>query len=374
MIRMRFMLPLIVLEIVCCTGFGGYTYAQNIKVTGRVVDMRNQNAGVAGIRVRVSRDGVTIATSLPSDISGNYSVESSSGSTITVAYGNSEWTSTPITNLSGTTNHTITRALVKVVGRVAFNSTESRELLTAAAYFKQNPGQYSAELAQVNRIDASLFPQEFRQLAVTNKAEGMLVAQLNGRLEEMESRVSQVEQNAQRVSGQLDELAATSNAARGGSKAAQETADAAVAGVNATNERISALDDYVTERTLTIPFESGRAELSNEAKSQLDALAKSAATQRGYTIEISGFTDASGSSEKNLQLSQQRAENVARYLISNSGIPVRRIAIPLGYGGERGIAGKSTQAGLAQNNRVEIRLLINRGLQQGPPQLDAPKP
>jgi hypothetical protein len=46
----------------------------------------------------------------------------------------------------------------------------------------------------------------------------------------------------------LDELAAVSNAARGGAKAAQATADAAVAGVNATNERISALDDYTPQQ------------------------------------------------------------------------------------------------------------------------------
>ncbi|HEV7902594.1 MAG TPA: DUF5666 domain-containing protein, partial [Pyrinomonadaceae bacterium] len=60
-----------------------------------------------------------------------------------------------------------------------------------------------------------------------------------------ENRIGQVEQNSQRLSGQLDELAAVSNAARGGAKAAQESADAAIAGVNVTNERISALDDYV---------------------------------------------------------------------------------------------------------------------------------
>ncbi|HEX8749301.1 MAG TPA: hypothetical protein VF717_19150, partial [Pyrinomonadaceae bacterium] len=63
---------------------------------------------------------------------------------------------------------------------------------------------------------------------------------VENRVGEAEQRVSQVEQNAQRMSGQIDELAAVSNAARGGARAAQQTADAAVAGVNATNERISA--------------------------------------------------------------------------------------------------------------------------------------
>ena len=74
----------------------------------------------------------------------------------------------------------------------------------------------------------------------------MLPARLNRALRhskrertDTENKLSQVEANAQRLSGQLEELAAVSNAARGGAKAAQATADAAVAGVNATNERIS---------------------------------------------------------------------------------------------------------------------------------------
>ncbi|HEX7177172.1 MAG TPA: alanine-zipper protein, partial [Pyrinomonadaceae bacterium] len=69
-----------------------------------------------------------------------------------------------------------------------------------------------------------------------------------------EGRIGNVEQNAQRMSGQLDELAALSNAARGGAKAAQETADAAVSGVRATNERISALDDYEAQQGVTLNF------------------------------------------------------------------------------------------------------------------------
>ena len=64
-----------------------------------------------------------------------------------------------------------------------------------------------------------------------------------------ENKLTQVEANAQRLSGQLEELAAVSNAARGGAKAAQATADAAVAGVNATNERISA--STITNRRLS---------------------------------------------------------------------------------------------------------------------------
>src|SRR5918995_779905 len=78
------------------------------------------------------------------------------------------------------------------------------------------------------------------------------VTPVENRVGAAESRIGEVEQNATRLSGQLDELAAVSNAARGGAKAAQETADAAVAGVSATNERISALDDYQAQNSQSI--------------------------------------------------------------------------------------------------------------------------
>src|SRR5215213_1072714 len=70
------------------------------------------------------------------------------------------------------------------------------------------------------------------------------IVPVEGRLGTAETRVGEVEQNAQRMSGQLDELAAVSNAAAGGAVAAQETADKAVQGVQVANERINSIDDY----------------------------------------------------------------------------------------------------------------------------------
>ena len=70
---------------------------------------------------------------------------------------------------------------------------------------------------------------------------------IESRVAPAEERITQAEQNAERISGQIDELVAVSNAAKGGAKAAQDTADAAVAAVNATNQRITSLDDYVVQ-------------------------------------------------------------------------------------------------------------------------------
>src|SRR5882724_1355677 len=113
-----------------------------------------------------------------------------------------------------------------------------------------------------------------------------------------EGRLSEVEQNAQKLSGQLDELAAVSNAARGGAKAAQQSADAAIAGVNATNDRISALDDYVPQDSLAVNFRTGSAVLNADAKTKLDQIATKALNAKAYVVEVTGHADATGNTNR----------------------------------------------------------------------------
>ena len=165
----------------------------------------------------------------------------------------------------------------------------------------------------------------------------------------------------------MDELAAVANTAKGGAKAAQETADSAVAGVNATNERISALDDYVPQTVLAVNFKTGSSTLSVDSKAKLDELATKALNAKGYVVEVSGFADATGSVDRNRVLSQRRADTVIRYLIENHNIPLRRIVTPYGYGESNPVAENSSRAGRAQNRRVEVKLLVNKGLMQSAP-------
>jgi len=192
-------------------------------------------------------------------------------------------------------------------------------------------------------------------------------APLEDRASTTENKLSQVEQNAQRLSGQLDELAAVANTAKGGAKAAQETADQAVAGVNATNDRISALDDYVPQTVTAVNFRVGSAALSADSKAKLDEIATKALNSKGYVLEVSGFTDTTGSIDRNRALSQRRADNVIRYLVENHQIPLRRIVTPYGYGESNPVAENSSREGRAQNRRVEIKLLVNKGLIQSAP-------
>lgn len=187
-------------------------------------------------------------------------------------------------------------------------------------------------------------------------------APLEERASDTENKLTQVEANAQRLSGQLEELAAVSNAARGGAKAAQATADAAVAGVNATNDRISSLDDYQPQQSAAVNFKTGSSVLSPESKTTLDDIASKALNAKGYVLEVSGYADSRGSVALNRALSQRRADAVIRYLVENHNIPLRRIITPYGYGELNPVAENETKDGRAQNRRVEIKLLVNRGL------------
>src|SRR5712691_8928778 len=197
-------------------------------------------------------------------------------------------------------------------------------------------------------------------------------APLEERATTTESKLSQVEQNAQRLSGQLEELSAVANTAKGGAKAAQETADVAVAGVNATNERISALDDYEPQTVLAVNFRTGSAVLSPDSKAKLDEIATKALNAKGYVLEVTGFADATGSVERNRALSQRRADAVIRYLVENHNIPLRRIVTPYGFGESHPVAENTSRNGRAQNRRVEVKLLVNKGLTQPAPTMATP--
>src|SRR5262245_3028095 len=197
-------------------------------------------------------------------------------------------------------------------------------------------------------------------------------APLEERATTTENKLVQVEDNARRLSGQLEELAAVANTAKGGAKAAQETADAAVAGVNETNERISALDDYVPQTTTAVTFKVNSAVLSDDAKAKLDELATRALNAKGYVIEVSGFTDSTGGVDHNRRLSERRADSVIRYMVESHQIPLRRIITPFGFGKLNPVADNTTREGREQNRRVEIKLLVNKGLTQPAPTMAKP--
>jgi outer membrane protein OmpA-like peptidoglycan-associated protein len=202
-----------------------------------------------------------------------------------------------------------------------------------------------------------------------------VVVPVEGRIGEAETRLTQAEANAQRLSGQLEELSAVANTARGGAKAAQETADQAVAAVSETNKRIdnilTGLDEYEPKRDVTINFKAGSFKLTPESMASLDEIAQQAKGEKAYVIEITGFASSEGGADYNKRLSQQRADAVVSYLADNHMIPLRRIVTPHGYGTLHPVADNTTREGRRENRRVEVKILVNRSL-SGPSQASSP--
>jgi OmpA-OmpF porin, OOP family len=173
-------------------------------------------------------------------------------------------------------------------------------------------------------------------------------------------RVGPVEANMERVSGQMDELYAVAAEAR--------------AEVKAVNERVSALDDYDVQETVSVNFRTNSAVLSPEAKTQLDTLATKTQGARAFMIEVAGHTDSTGSDAKNFRLSRARADAVVQYLAVQHKIPLRRFVTPMGYGKTDAVADNTTREGRTQNRRVDVKMIINRGLNQQPASSSATRP
>ena len=104
----------------------------------------------------------------------------------------------------------------------------------------------------------------------------------------------------------------------------------------------------------TVLFGFNRKTLSDEAKAQLDTFVQALDGLSRYVVEIQGFTDKTGSAVYNDELSQERAEAVARYLASHK-VPLRNITM-LGTGVAEGE--QKTRDERAQDRKVDVRIFV----------------
>jgi outer membrane protein OmpA-like peptidoglycan-associated protein len=178
-----------------------------------------------------------------------------------------------------------------------------------------------------------------------------------------EKRLDETDQNAQRLSGQVEELSTVANAALSAAKGAQSTADQAESDASMANERISALDDYEVFSTMSVHFKSGSARLTDRAKEEIDEVANSVSKNlKGWIVAVEGYADSTGHTAKNRSLSERRANAVIDYLVTKRGLPPRRVVQPFGYGSLNPAAANNTREGRALNRRAEITVLINKGI------------
>jgi outer membrane protein OmpA-like peptidoglycan-associated protein len=138
--------------------------------------------------------------------------------------------------------------------------------------------------------------------------------------------------------------------------------DAHLKDIDLYTSRFAALSEYDVKGEATAKFNVGSASLSEEDQEQLKNLAQTTSGLKGFLIEVTGYADATGSAAMNTKLSEDRAKAVITFLVQQGGIPVRHIVAPGAMGEYGALASNETDAGRADNRRVEVKILVNKGI------------
>ena len=168
----------------------------------------------------------------------------------------------------------------------------------------------------------------------------------------------------ERLAGQIEENQALTAKAQASAEAAAEAARKAQMTADNANNRINGLDDFDPIKTITVYFKSGSDVLTPEAKTEIDNAAAWVKTQdrRGWVMAVIGYADTTGNSARNIDLSERRANAVIFYIVTKYKMPLNRLVQPFGYGELEPVGENTTKEGRAKNRRVEIRLMVNKGI------------
>jgi len=127
-------------------------------------------------------------------------------------------------------------------------------------------------------------------------------------------------------------------------------------------QRFAALTDFDVKGESTVKFDVGSSKVSATDQEELKKLAETAVGLKGYIIEVTGYADATGSAAMNTKLSEDRAKSVISYLVQQGNIPIRHIVAPGAMGEYGAAAPNETKAGRAENRRVVVQILVNKGI------------
>jgi len=152
--------------------------------------------------------------------------------------------------------------------------------------------------------------------------------------------------------------AADQHAVDAGNKAtvAQQSAQQATTRIQTVETVVGNIDQYKASNQTEILFKPGQTVLSKNAKDALDEMANTVKGQRGYIIEVQGFS--SGRAQTAISNSQKMAESVVRYMVLNHEIPVYRIYL-VGMGNVPVATDENAKTKHISGGRVEISLLKN---------------
>jgi len=162
---------------------------------------------------------------------------------------------------------------------------------------------------------------------------------------------AQIQKEQQAMTQQQQEMAA-----------AQAKIAANKAAIAAVNKRFGELGDYNIWDEVTVLFGNGQVSVDPQYKPKLLALCQKAKTVTGYVIQVKGYASAVGSAALNQKLSQERAANVTDFLDQQCHIPLTNVLAPGAMGTSKQVAPDNTAEGQAENRRVVVRVLQNKGI------------
>jgi outer membrane protein OmpA-like peptidoglycan-associated protein len=183
-----------------------------------------------------------------------------------------------------------------------------------------------------------------------------LTASNSRQIKDVDSRAQQGIQLASAKANEADQHAVD---AGNRAQTAQQTADKASTRLTTVEQVVTNIDQYQPSTQTEILFKSGQTVLSQNAKAALDEMATPLKSQRGYVVEVQGFS--SGNGQVAISNSQKMAESVVRYLVLNHDIPVYRIYL-VGMGNAplpSAAADEAKPKKRITGGRVEVSLLKN---------------
>jgi len=133
-------------------------------------------------------------------------------------------------------------------------------------------------------------------------------------------------------------------------------------GIGQANQRFTTLDQYEDKGSITVNFANGKATVSKKDRDQLTDFVKSAANTPGFMIEVQGYASSVGSAALNQRLSSERADAVLAIIQQSGSVPMTRILAPAAMGTTNPVSGDHTRSAQAQNRRVVVTIVVNKGI------------
>ena len=223
---------------------------------------------------------------------------------------------------------------------------------------------------------AALIPGLNCEVQGTYNAQNQLVADwvrfTGGDLEQAQSAQAAVHETAVKAAANQAELTQQADALAAQNAALKEQQEALdkqqkeiaanKAAIAANSARFGQLDEYYILDEVTVYFGNGQTKVDPKYNQPLLALVEKAKQYNGYNIQVKGYASAVGNAAFNQELSEDRADNVTNILVQQGHVPLTNMLAPGAMGESRQVGNDKTEQGQAENRRVVVRALLNKGI------------